>query len=563
MGGRRLNAELADLAARYWEAKLRASPTAATMLGIHDRDDEIEDLSRAAEDPRIAELDAFAAAAFAVDPSQLTEDERVSREVLAYEASTGAAELRSRMAELNVNGFSGPHLDYAQIAGQIPIVEPAHADALVARWSRLGLLFDQAIGRLRQGVARERTPTVRGCEVALRQIDTHLASDIGSDPLVVSPQPPESFDEAAVAEWRQRLSDVVRDTVRPAVALYRAAIADEVLPKARPEERSGICWIGDGEEVYARAILRHTSLQTTPMGVHATGRTGIIGLEGEYSALGASVLGITDIAAIYERLRNDVTLRFDSPEEIVAAARAALERAQAAVPEWFGIYPATPCVVAEMPATGAEDSTIAYYLQPAADGSRPGTYFVNTTQPATRTRFEAEVLAFHESVPGHHLQLALNQELDMPEFRRHAFVTVFHEGWGLYTERLSDEMGLYSGDVERLGMLSFDSWRACRLVVDTGMHALGWSRQDAIDYMTTNSPQATNNIGNEVDRYIAWPGQAIAYKTGQLAMIGERALAEKALGDRFDIRGFHDVLLGAGSVPLPVMQRRVRQWAAG
>jgi len=216
-----------------------------------------------------------------------------------------------------------------------------------------------------------------------------------------------------------------------------------------------------------------------------------------------------------------------------------------------------------MPPIGAEDSTIAYYMQPAIDGSRPGTYFVNTTQPTTRTRYEAEALAFHESVPGHHLQLALNQELDLPTFRRHAFVTVFHEGWGLYTERLADEMGLYSGDVERLGMLSFDSWRSCRLVVDTGMHALGWSRDQAIAYMTEHSPQAANNIVNEIDRYIAWPGQAVAYKTGQLAMMAERRSAQEAMGGGFEIRTFHDVLLGAGSVPLPVMQRRVRAWAAG
>ena len=188
---------------------------------------------------------------------------------------------------------------------------------------------------------------------------------------------------------------------------------------------------------------------------------------------------------------------------------------------------------------------------------------MNTTAPTTRTRFESEALAFHESVPGHHLQLTIAQELTgIPDFRRNAFITVFHEGWGLYTERLADEMGLYSGDLERFGILSFDSWRAGRLVVDTGMHALGWSRREAINYLVANSPQAENNIVNEVERYIAWPGQALAYKTGQREMFAARNHAIAIMGDRFDIRGFHDALLGSGSVPMPTMHRLINEWIA-
>jgi uncharacterized protein (DUF885 family) len=218
-------------------------------------------------------------------------------------------------------------------------------------------------------------------------------------------------------------------------------------------------------------------------------------------------------------------------------------------------------VVVDIPAVAAKDATIAYYLPPAADGTRPGSYYVNVSEPTTRTKFESEVLAFHESIPGHHLQIAIAQELEgIPEFRRHAWITAYGEGWGLYTERLSDEMGLYSGDVERLGILSFDSWRACRLVVDTGMHALGWSRQEAIDYLMENSPQAPNNIVNEVDRYIAWPGQALAYKIGQREIARLREEARAALGVGFDIKDFHDVVLGSGPVPLPVLGGLVEDW---
>jgi uncharacterized protein (DUF885 family) len=218
--------------------------------------------------------------------------------------------------------------------------------------------------------------------------------------------------------------------------------------------------------------------------------------------------------------------------------------------------------MAEIPGAGAADAPLGFYLPPATDGSRPGTYFVNTTEPTTRTRYESEALAFHESIPGHHLQLAIAQELEnVPEFRKHALVNVYVEGWGLYAERLADEMGLYSGDVARLGILSFDSWRAGRLVVDTGIHALGWSRQEAVDWMAANSPQALNNVANEIDRYIGWPGQALSYKIGQRELLRLRAEAQSAMGGRFDIRGFHDVVLGSGPVPIPVLQELVTTWA--
>jgi uncharacterized protein (DUF885 family) len=206
-------------------------------------------------------------------------------------------------------------------------------------------------------------------------------------------------------------------------------------------------------------------------------------------------------------------------------------------------------------------STIAYYRPPAADGSRPGRYYINTSAPETRPRYEAEALAYHEAVPGHHLQIAIAQELKgIPEFRKNSGVTAFIEGWGLYSERLADEMGLYSSDLDRIGILSYDAWRACRLVVDTGMHAMGWTREQAINYMVENTALAENNIVNEVDRYITWPGQALAYKTGQLEMIRLRQEAEKRLGSKFKIRKFHDVLLGNGAVPLEALRQVMRSY---
>jgi uncharacterized protein (DUF885 family) len=219
------------------------------------------------------------------------------------------------------------------------------------------------------------------------------------------------------------------------------------------------------------------------------------------------------------------------------------------------------CVVIPVPDHSAEHQTIAYYSWPALDGSRPGRYYINLHAPTTRPRYEAEALAFHEAIPGHHLQIAIAQELDgLPAFQRVLGSTAFSEGWGLYTERLSDEMGLYSSDMDRFGILSYDAWRAGRLVVDTGMHALGWTRQQAIDFLRAHSALAENNIENEVDRYIVWPGQALAYKTGQLEILRLRAAAKERLGAAFEIKAFHDTVLGAGAISLPALRGRVDAW---
>jgi len=251
-------------------------------------------------------------------------------------------------------------------------------------------------------------------------------------------------------------------------------------------------------------------------------------------------------------------MHFTTRDEVRAVALGSLARAYQAIPSWFGRLPTAPCEVVPMLPHEERHSTIAYYREPASDGSRPGQYYINLSEPTTRPRYEAEALAFHEAVPGHHLQIAIAQEIEgLPTFRRFSELTAYVEGWGLYTERLSDEMGLYSGDLDRIGMLSFDAWRACRLVVDTGMHALGWSRAEAISFMTEHSALATNNIANEVDRYLAWPGQALAYKIGQLEIAAIRADAQARLGSAFDIRRFHDAVLTHGALPLDTLRASV------
>ncbi|MBC7975296.1 MAG: DUF885 domain-containing protein, partial [Myxococcales bacterium] len=336
-----------------------------------------------------------------------------------------------------------------------------------------------------------------------------------------------------------------------------------VLPRARGAQE-GLVGLPDGDACYRAAILKHVGLAKTPAELHALGLAEIARTDQQIAALGKKVLGTADLAATIGRLRSDRALYFHSGAELLAAAQHALDRAKAAIPKFFSVLPQTDCVMAEIPAYAAPYSTVAYYQQPHYDGSKPGEYFVNTYKPETRPRFELEALTWHESIPGHHLQLAIAQELGaLPMFRKLDGSTAFIEGWALYAERLAEEMGLYTADLDRIGKLSYDAWRGSRLVVDTGIHALGWTRAQAEAFMRAHTALTEVNISNEVDRYIGWPGQALAYKVGQLEILKLRAEAEARFGKAFDLKAFHAVVLGAGAVTLPVLADRVRAWMAG
>jgi uncharacterized protein (DUF885 family) len=387
------------------------------------------------------------------------------------------------------------------------------------------------------------------------QLDAWLATPVAQDPLL-NVSLPKGVDDGAARH--DRLAVVVESDVRPAVERYRDVIRDEVRPKARPDERAGLTYLADGAEAYDRAIRLYTTLSLPAEQIHEIGLAQVDSLAGEYRALGPQVTGSSDLDEIFEALRSDPALHHTNAADIVAAAQAALAKAQGAMAGWFGILPQADCAV-----ESATSGAVAYYFSPALDGSRGGTFFMNTSEPTGWGRFQIESTAYHEGIPGHHLQLAIAGELiSIPEFRKRAFISAFGEGWGLYAERLADEMGLYTTPLDRMGMLSADSMRACRLVVDTGIHALGWSRRQAIDYMIANSPMRESHVTAEIDRYIVTPAQALSYMLGRLEIQRIRAEAEAALGDSFEIKGFHDTVLGSGSLPLTILDRVVRDWLA-
>jgi uncharacterized protein (DUF885 family) len=354
--------------------------------------------------------------------------------------------------------------------------------------------------------------------------------------------------------WKAGLREAIESDVRPGMAEYRDVLRDLVLPHGRSDEQCGLSWLPDGEEAYAATLRLYTTTTKTAQEIHDIGLAQIDKLADEYRSLGPEVVGTDDLGEIFEAMRTDPKLHFENGEQLVEASEVAMARAWAAMPEWFEVLPQAPCAV-QSTMTGAK----AFYFPPASDGSRGGTFFVNIADPTAWGTFELEAMAFHEGIPGHHLQIAIASELeDVPEFRKHIHNSAYAEGWGLYTERLSDEMGLYSSSVDRMGMFSADSMRACRLVVDTGLHALGWSREQAVEYMVANSPLAEGVVRPEVDRYIVSPGQATSYMVGRLEIQRMRAEAEQRQGGAFQVKRFHSAVLDSGSLPLGVLDDVVR-----
>jgi uncharacterized protein (DUF885 family) len=536
---------LARLGEDYVDAHYGADPFAATISGVPGFDAHVPDPSRGAAERLRARLAALATELGDVDTGALEPDERISHAMLTRLLRDEQETAQAGLAEVGMTATgTGP---LAQVISAVPAVstmDSAGAGAYLSRLAGLVGYFDGWGQRLRDAKADGRVPAAIGVRQAIAQFDGYLATPLAADPLL---------RHSGVADTA-RAQELVEAAVRPALARLRAMLADEVLPVARDDERVGVCHVPGGEAGYAAQVRAHTTTDLSPEEIHRTGQELVARLREEFAERGGRALGVSNVDDVLDRLRNDPGLRFEEAGQIVDVVTGALRRAEAALPGQFLGYDIAPCVVQVMDPAEAENSVLGYYLPPAADGSRPGIHVINTHQPSLRARFEYEVLAFHESVPGHHLQFAVAQSRpELPRFRRFAYVTAHSEGWGLYVERLSDELGLYTDDLSRLGMVSFDAWRACRLVVDTGLHQFGWSRDRAIAYMRDNTALSTINIANEVDRYIACPGQALAYMIGRLHIVALRDRLRSAQGAAFDIRAFHDSVLAHGSLPLDLL----------
>jgi uncharacterized protein (DUF885 family) len=536
-----------------------AEPLAATLYGVPGYDDLLADPSASAEaEIRAVALDIAARAEAADSTADSTVDSEgaLTMSVVAQQARTMVDRIDAAMVEYTITDmFVSPVAGLLTMLPMIVLPDADRAASYLARLRAVPAYLDAVAQRNRAGIAAGLRPVAHLVESATAHLDRYLANP-DSDPL----RRPSAPDGAAeFAEERDRL---IADVVRPAFAEYRDFLRAEVARHGRGSDQPGLSWLPGGDEKYAALSRVHTTTELTPDQLHQTGLDVMASIAEEFVEIGSRAFGSTDRQEIFHRMRTDPALRWTDGDELIAAAMATIKRAENEAPNWFGRMPSTGCLVEPVPAAEAPGAPAAYYMQPSLDGLRPGIYYANTHRAQERDRYTSEVTAFHEAVPGHHFQLTLAGELtELPLLRRLADVNAYTEGWGLYCERLAEEMGLYSDDIARLGMLAMDAMRAGRLVVDTGLHAKGWSRQMAVDYLTENAPMSELEISTEVDRYIAYPGQALSYMVGRLEIQRIRAKAKARLGSRFDIRQFHDVVLCNGPLPLSVLDDVVSRWA--
>ncbi|RSN27326.1 DUF885 domain-containing protein [Amycolatopsis sp. WAC 01416] len=539
----------AELADELLDVLATELPLMATFDNVPGHDHELRDVSEAGDD-RLRER----AVRIAGQAARSTDPDRITLGVVTHHAESLLTRLDSRLTEFIL---ADPMVaEGIGVLAWLPQLEPSGEQAEEDYLDRLAAFpefFAALAERHRAGVAAGRTPVERAVRNAVDYLDRILAAE--RHPVLV---PPLTGDRVA---RRERL---FTEQVRPALVAYREVLAREIAGRGRPDDRPGLYWLEGGKESYAGLVKTHTTTGISPEELHETGLELGRALDEEYRRLGAAVFGEHDPAAVRLRMRTDPSLRWRDADEMITTATEAVARAAAAAPGWFRRMPSAECVVRAVPEADGPSAAQAYYMPPSADGSRPGVYSTNTYRVTERFRFIAESVAFHEAVPGHHFQAGVSYELDgVPRLRRLVPLSAFDEGWALYTERLADEMGLYSDDVMRLGMVAEDSLRAARLVVDTGLHALGWSRQRCVDYLAGQCVLSDVEVQSETDRYIEWPGQALSYMTGRLEIQRLRAFAEEELGKAFDIRDFHDVVLRNGQVPLPVLSDIVREWVAG
>lgn len=552
------NLTLESVADRYWKTYAEYAPTVATARGEHDFDDQLRRFDDEWLEDMGSRFRSLADEAGHIDQTALSTQDRISVQLLIHECGVWSTDIKHRFLVGTVDPYLGPHTSLLSDTRENTVATTDQAEALLGRYSKIDDYLRDALRFHRVNADNGMTPARASVARVVGQLDGYLASDLSSDPFLQLRLP----EGADASSWLERATDLVNSIIRPAFVEYRAGLLEHMAPIARPDDKCGLVWMTNGEEIYANLIHKYTQLDTSAQMIHDLGQGWATEINAaEWVEIGQEALGLGTMEEVFERLHSDPSLRFSSEDEMLNHARDTIDRAWNAVDDWFGARPDTPCTVVPVPAGQAPAMPPAYYMQPPVDGSRPGTYFLNTYKPEERDLFEYESIHFHEAIPGHHFDRSLAAELDgIPTFRRYAQVYAHTEGWGLYSERLADEMGLYTSATDRLGMVSADAWRAGRLVVDTGMHVLGWSRRQAIEFLRKWTPIGLLTIEQEVDRYIGMPGQALSYKMGQIEIMRLRRDAEQRLGDVFDIKGFHDTMLTNGAMPLPLLADAVNDW---
>jgi uncharacterized protein (DUF885 family) len=543
-----------DLADRFHERWLSVNPLAATMYGIPGYDHLLPDESAAGQQAWRAEAGRFLDEAAAIGAGELTPADAITLDctVQAATQEVTGVDLAADEHTVTAMQFSGPAMFLAAAARTV-LVDGKAAEDYLTRVRGSGTWLDQVSERLRDGARAGRLPVGSLAEQAIGWAEAVLAAP-GSSP-VLAPQPPQGWDRAAA--WADERRAAVAEVVQPALARWTGTVRD-LLPRARTDEHAGLCWLPGGEADYARAIQVFTTLPLSAQELHQTGLEHVAALEARATELGKE-LGFHGLDEVFAALRDSAGKI--APEEAVSRAVDAVRRAEARAPEFFPAPLPAPCAVTPMPDVVAMSGAAPHYTPPRLDGGRPGTFWFNTRRPTAGTGWDIDVVAFHEAVPGHHLQLSRLQLLgDLPALQRQRSLPVFSEGWGLYAEQLAEETGLYADERGLLGAVSTALMRAVRLVVDTGLHAFGWSRARAVQYAVDHVPMPPEFMAAEIDRYIVMPGQALCYLTGKLEIERLRDTARRRLGPAFSLPGFHAAVLDHGSLPMPTLARSIETW---
>jgi len=552
--------QLNRLFADEWEFRMQEDPWQATLCGDHRFNDRLPVATELDAARRAGQASAFLDRLHAIDRAALPPGDQLNYAVFERELSNRIAEHTFGLHFMPVTRLSGFHINFPDLPDFTPFKTPLDYEQYIRRLSGFAGFCLQNIDLMRTGLRRGYIPARH----ALAGIEESIRSLAAADPRQSAFYKPfQRFPAGVTESEREKLGEAGAAAIAgPVTDGYRTLLkfmSEEYLPAARAEIAASA--LPDGSAYYAGCVRKFTTLDLTPEQVHATGLEEVRRIRAEMDAAIRQAGFQWNFKEFLAFLRSEPRFYVDTPQALMKEVALILKKVDGELPTLFKVLPRTPYGLREIPAFTAPDQTSAYYMPPAGDGSTAGFYYVNTYDLKSRPLYEYEALSLHEAVPGHHLQLALQlEQAGVPQFRRFGEVTAFVEGWALYAERLGLEMGFYQDAYTNFGRLTFEMWRAARLVVDTGMHALGWTRQQAIDFMAENTALSLLNITNEVDRYIAWPGQALAYKTGELKLRELRQRAEQALGAKFDVREFHQVVLENGAIPLDVLEALISQW---
>jgi len=556
------NSDFDSIADQVWQWQLKESPLLASYVGVHDYDDRLDDISLAADDRRVAQSKAFIVRLDALPTAQLDAGHKADFGILHRVLAEGVEASSFGQRAINFTNRDGWHQFMATLADLIAFRNRTDYANYIKRLRLYPQMNDQ-------GIAVANTAIKGGYTLPCVSLGgyagtiTGLIADDPTQSRFYAPFAKRKPDNISDADWQALQADAraaITDSVYPALRKHAAWFTGTYMPKCA--KAPGVSAQPNGAAYYAFRIRQQTTTTKTADEIHQIGLAEVKRIGAEMDSLAAKA-GFPSRAAFVQELRTNPKYYAKTPEELMEKVARFNKKVDGMMPGLFATLPRLPYGIREVPAETAEGTTTAYYQPGSPQNGIAGTFYVNTSKLDQRPLWEIPALALHEAVPGHHNQIARQQELSFPEWRKNdAQFTAFIEGWGLYAEHLGIELGVYDTPEKDMGRLSYEMWRACRLVVDTGIHAKGWTKQQAIDFMTANTALSAANIEAEVNRYIAWPGQALAYKLGELKIRELRARAEAKLGDTFDVRRFHDAVLGQGPVPLDVLDQQIEDWIA-